>query len=144
MSKSSGKTRSSRTNNSQQAVVRRKLESALNQLTEDQRQLLADTIKYGLWGDTEYEFMENGQITTVPCDVYITNDARRGGNFSGRQISAMFRSIYSKLAPPSQNGAGEIIAHTSDWWGDGSGDVLFVREEYCKEIEEWGRNYKRK
>ena len=32
-------------------------------LTEEQQQLLKDTIRYGCWGDSDYEFLtENGDM----------------------------------------------------------------------------------
>ena len=107
-------------------------------LTEEQQQLLKDTINYGAWGDADYEFLtENGEIETVPMFGYCTNDAKRAGHFSGRKVSAMFRSIYRKLCNPS--GIGMIISHCTDWWEDGSGDMLFIRERFVDAFEEWAK-----
>lgn len=87
-------------------------------LTQDEQQLLKDTIRYGSWGDAPYNFLnENGEEDEEWADVYITNDAKEGGHFSGRQISAMFRSIYSKLCPSGKHKIGKYISHASDWWG---------------------------
>lgn len=107
-------------------------------LTEEQQQLLKDTIRYGLWGDADFDFLdENGNVETVEMMGYCTNDAKLAGNFNGRKISAMFRSIYSKLCP--QKGIGRYISHHSDWWGDGSGDMLFIRIGYYDTFEQWAR-----
>lgn len=107
-------------------------------LTDEQQQLLKDTIRYGCWGDSEFEFLdENGNGETLPMMGYCTNDAKLAGNFSGRKISAMFRSIYRKLCP--KNGIGRFISHHSDWWGDGSGDMLFIRTGYYDAFEQWAR-----
>lgn len=113
------------------------MKATIEQLTPDQQQLLKDTINYGFWGDCDYEFLdENGNQETVSCNGYCTNDAKRGGHFSGRQISNMFRSIYRKLCPTR---LGRVISHCSDWWGDGSGDMLFIRQEFINDFEEWAK-----
>lgn len=70
---------------------------------------------------------------------YCTNDAKKAGNFSGRKVSAMFRSIYKKLCPEFHYQIGRYISHCNDWWGDGSGDMLFIRSEYVDAFEEWAR-----
>lgn len=107
-------------------------------LTDEQQQVLKDAIRYGEWGDADYEFLdENGNIETVGMYGYCTNDAKLAGNFNGRKISAMFRSIYSKLCP--NNGVGRFISHHSDWWGNGSGDMLFIRTGYWQAFEQWAR-----
>lgn len=112
-------------------------------LTDEQQQLLKDTIRYGMWGDSEAEFLdENGNVEEdVPMMAYCTNDAKLAGNFKGRQISAMFRAIYNKLCPSvgvgSPKGIGKFISHHSDWWDDGSGDMLFIRTGYYQAFEQW-------
>lgn len=69
-------------------------------LTDEQQQLLKDTINKGGWGDGEYEFLRypaatgNDNTETVWMYGYCTNDAKLAGHFQGRQVSAMFRSIY--------------------------------------------------
>lgn len=108
----------------------------INLLTEEQQQLLKDTINFGSWGDGEGSFLdENGNYIESMMYGYITNDAKMAGHFSGRKISAMFRSIYRKCC--NEKGAGRVISHCSDWWGDGSGDVLFVKSEFVDMMEEW-------
>lgn len=118
----------------------------LSLLTNDEKQLLADTILKGGWGDCEMEFVnEDGETETAWCYGYCTNDAHKAGHFSGRKLSAMFRSLYKKVETKrfsSQSGAGEIICHCNDWWGDGSGDMLFIRDPFDNEANEWARNYK--
>lgn len=115
------------------------VKSIVSVLTEEQQQVLKDTIRYGYWGDDENTFLdEKGEVVGDCADVYITNDAKRGGHFTGRKIAGLFRSIYSKLCPAK--GTGKVISHCSDWWGDGSGDVLFIRSGYVLAFEEWARN----
>lgn len=111
-------------------------------LTEEQQQLLKDTIVYGTWGDTTETFInEEGERIESYCYGYITNDAKMAGNFSGRKVSAMFRSIYNKVCKDLHTGYGygEVISHCTDWWGDGTGDVLFIHTDWVDAFEAWAR-----
>ena len=109
-------------------------------LTEDEQQLLKDTIRYGGWGDSDMEFLDdNGKIETVSMYGYCTNDAHKAGHFKGRIVSSMFRSIYKKMCPANRNQIGRYISHCNDWWDDGSGDMLFIRTGYYQIFEEWAR-----
>lgn len=106
-------------------------------LSNDEQQLLKDTINRGFWGDTDNEFLdENGNVETESAYGYCTNDAADAGHFKGRAISTMFRSIFQKLCP---GGVGRYISHCSDWWGDGSGDMLFIRDEHRGAFKEWAK-----
>ena len=105
-------------------------------LTQREQQLLKDAIDCGFWGDGDYEFLnDKGEVEIDSMYGYCTNDAKNAGNFKGRVISAMFPSIYKKLCP--NNGLGRYISHCSDWWGDGSGDMLFIRKSYVEAFETW-------
>lgn len=107
-------------------------------LTDEQQQLLKDTINYGAWGDGDFNFLNaDGSWTTDTMYGYCTNDAKRAGHFSGRKVSAMFRSIYKKLC--NTDGIGMVISHCTDWWGDGSGDMLFIRGSFVDAFEEWAK-----
>lgn len=114
------------------------VELIVSVLTEEQQQLLKDTINYGAWGDGDFNFLNaDGSWTTDMMYGYCANDAKRAGHFSGRKVSAMFRSIYRKLCDPA--GIGMAISHCSDWWGDGSGDMLFIRVRFVDAFEEWAK-----
>lgn len=118
----------------------KQVEEIVSLLTDEEKQLLKDTIRYGSWGDSDNEFLtENGEIETVPMYGYCTNDAKLAGNFSGRKVSVMFRSMYKKLCPYHHNQIGRAISHCHDWWGDGTGDMLFIRSEYVDAFEKWAR-----
>lgn len=110
-------------------------------LTADEQQLLKDTIKHGYWGDAGAQFLNGpdtmADIVTDGAEVYITNDAKQGGHFSGPRVSAMFRSIYKKLCPALSNQVGAHLSHCNDWWDDGSGDVLMLREDENSAWREW-------
>ena len=126
--------------------------SELNEkLTVDQIQLIKDTINKGGWGDCTMEFEENGKVITTYCYIYCTNDAKNAGHFTGRKVSAMFRFIYKRLGIAQNNGWGQndVFGHVTDWWGDGSGDVFYIRAYeddtltgVClyEQFEEWARS----
>nr|DAZ11394.1 MAG TPA: Reverse gyrase zinc finger [Caudoviricetes sp.] len=116
------------------------VEQIVSVLTDDEKQLLKDTINEGGWGDADMEFLdENGNIETVSMYGYCTNDAHLAGHFKGRVVAAMFKAIYKKLCPACKNQVGRYISHCNDWWGDGSGDMLFIRTGYYRTFEEWAR-----
>lgn len=115
-----------------------KLVQLLESLNDNQKQLLKDTINHGWWGDGDYEFIINGEIKTLHMQGYITNDAKDAGHFSGRQVSAMFRSLYKNLCL-NKHGLGEYFSHATNWWGDGSGDVMFIRDDVSDFMEEWAK-----
>ena len=119
-----------------EALEQKKLEQLLAGLTNDQQTLLKDTINFGSWGDSDYEFLIDGKIETRSMYGYCTNDAKQGGHFSGRRVSAIFRSLYKKLGLNKQ-GLGEYFSHNSDWWGDGSGDMMFIRYDAVDFMEDW-------
>lgn len=109
-------------------------------LTPEEQQLLKDTFLFGGWGDTETEFLnEEGKTETVGAWGYCTNDAREGKHFAGRVVSTMFRSIYRKLCTANRNQIGAHLSHCNDWWGDGNGDMLFVRSAWNKAWMEWAK-----
>lgn len=109
-------------------------------LTPEEKQLLRDTITKGFWGNTDYEFLDdNGNAETTGSYGYCTNDAKLAGHFTGRKISSMFRSIYRKLCSGDGHEIGRVLSHCSDWWENGSGDMLFIREGYYEIFEEWAR-----
>lgn len=118
-----------------------KIEEIVSVLTPDEQQLLKDTINEGFWGDGDMEFLdENGNEETVGMYGYCTNDAKNAGHFSGRVVATMFRSIYKKLCAARSNNVGRYLSHCNDWWGDGSGDMIFIRSEHAELFEEWAKN----
>lgn len=83
--------------------------------TEKQIEALKDAWKYGSWGDCEIRFGNDDEDSWAlgAC----TNDIKRGGRFTGRQISG----IVSGISKVNNN----LVECISDWWGDGSGDMVF-------------------
>lgn len=114
------------------------IEELICTLTADEKQLLKDTIRHGAWGDTECDFLdENDNIISDGCYGYCTNDAHLAGHFRGRQVSRMFLSIYKKLCRKNGHTVGSWLTHYNDWWGDGSGDMLFIRHGFYHYFDEW-------
>lgn len=114
------------------------VEKLLVKLTDEQKQLLKDTINFGFWGNADMEFVEDKtEIKTLGSNGYCTNEAKKAGHFSGRKISAMFRSIYRKLS--IIGGMGEFLTHCSDWWGKGTGDMIFIRIDFVEAFEGWAK-----
>ena len=113
-----------------------KCEAIVASLSPDEKTILRDCIRCGAWGDTVETFLDaDGNKEEVNCYGYCTNDASEGGHFKGRKVSSLFRSLVSKLAP--LNGMGAVFSHASDWWGDGSGDMLFIRTGFYHLFEDW-------
>ena len=110
-------------------------------LTDEQKQILKDCINKGGWGDGDMEFLdEDENLETDMMYGYCTNDAKNAGHFSGRKVSGLFRGIYNRLCTKEHdNKVGRVLSHCTDWWGDGTGDMLFIREEYVDAFEEWAR-----
>jgi len=110
---------------------------------ENEIQVIKDAILYGGWGDSEVRF-GNDEEDAFGFG-YCTNDAKKGGHFVGRQISGLFSSISKKIEKFGIN----WMVHFPDWWGDGTGDMLFIR---CRQndddhsgpalyelVEDWAR-----
>ena len=110
---------------------------------ENEIQAIKDCIIYGSWGDSEVRF--NGETGDHFGFGYCTNDVKKGGHFTGRQISGLFSSISKKIEKFGIN----WMVHFPDWWGDGTGDMLFIR---CRQndddhsgsalyelVEDWAR-----
>lgn len=113
----------------------RDFRTEIARLTGEQQQVLKDCVNFGYWGGCDFEFQnEDGTFTVYPCSGYITNEAKKGGHFSGRKVSGLFRGIYARL-----RGAGEILTHASNWWEDGSGDALFIHGDYVDDFEKWAK-----
>lgn len=90
---------------------------------EKQIQAMKDAWRYGAWGDAEVNFGE------IDKDTYglgaCTNDIKKGVHFNGRQISGIVSGISKKIDETGTN----MVAYFPDWWGDGSGDMIFFNTE---------------
>lgn len=115
------------------------LEQILNNLSDEQKQLLADTIIYGGWGDSEVKFQDDEDYGYG----YVTNDAHKGGHFNRRELSRRFQDLFKALNLEGSKWAKctEEMAWFHDWWCDGSGSVLFIRSGLDGAFEKWARTY---
>ena len=87
--------------------------------TEKQIQAMKDAWKYGSWGDCDIMFYgdDHNSYAFGAC----TNDIKQGGHFSGRQISGILGGISRNIKNKNCN----LVENIPDWWGDGSGDMIF-------------------
>jgi len=83
-------------------------------------------VKKGFWGDCSQEFADK---KTYYAYGYFTNLNK------GKEWSGTLSGISKKIKSSGIN----IISMFSDWWQDGSGDMMFFNMELIdeKELEEW-------
>ena len=116
------------------------VEDIVKELTEKEKQLLKDTINYGFWDDTVEDFLnDNGKIEYVGCIGYCIDEAENAGRFKKNTIHRMFRSIYKKLCLADNHQIGKVISQNENWFGDNSGAMIFIRDEYAIPFEEWAK-----
>lgn len=130
----------SKAENAQQLSIQQ-VEEIVSVLKPIQQQLLKDVILYGSWGDGDMSFLnDNGEIETDYMFGYFTDyDKRAKNEITGRARGAQFRSIYKKLCSECKNQIGRWISHCNDWWGDGTGNMLFIRGNAVQAFEEWAK-----
>ena len=87
--------------------------------TEKQIQAMKDAWKYGQWGDCEITFY--GSFDEAYAYGACTNDIKKGGHFTGRQVSGILGGISKNIKNKNCN----LVENIPDWWGDGSGDMIF-------------------
>lgn len=119
----------------------RTLAQIVGNLDNDQRQLLVDTINHGGWGDTDTFF--KGEKEPVRVYGYITDLAHKGNHFERRSLSNRFKELFKALGLKgnSKSKASDVMQWIYDWWEDGSGSILLVREELTGDLEKWAKNY---
>ena len=112
----------------------------LANLNDEQKQLLADTINHGAWGDAEVEFDNN---VIAYGYGYITDLAYKGNHFERKTLSNRFRSLFKALGlnGDKYEKRNNEMKWMYDWWGDGTGSILFIHEDICDEFEKWAREY---
>lgn len=121
--------------------------STLEALTAEQQQLLKEIIRYGSMGDTDYEFYQDGHVTTKHAWFYTTNCMYDKSPFTSRKRSAMLNAIYNKLCTKffdgymgsGKSGVGQYMSHHKNWWGKGTGSVLFFEYDNCDILDEWAK-----
>ena len=111
----------------------------ISSLNEGQRQLLADTINHGGWGNCDTYF--KGEYAYAYG--YITDQAHLGGHFERRPLSNRFRSLFKALGLNGDKKSKDSaeMQWIYDWWEDGTGSVLFIRDCLVRDFEDWAKNY---
>ena len=101
--------------------------------TPEEIQAVRDAWNYGLWGDAEVGFADKDEYGIGAC----TNDIHLAGNFKGREVTNICRKIANRIWKQGL----DWISHFNDWWGDGSGDMLFISGEVGSwdELREWAK-----
>ena len=99
--------------------------------------LLKETFKQGEWGDTTMNFYIDGKKEEVGAYGFCTNDVTIP-SFSGRKKSAAYKKIYT-LLDCDNNGIGQFVTHESDFWNDGSGDMLFIKDDDYTDVMKWAQ-----
>lgn len=106
--------------------------------TEKQIQVIKDIIIYGEWGDCDMEFGDN----TI-CNHafgYFTN-LKDKGKYKGKELSGICSGISKKIKENNY----KVIAMASDWWGDGTGDMMFLNMDLLcikdsSELDKWAKD----
>ena len=91
----------------------------LSNLNDEQKQLFADTINHGAWGDTDTIF--KGEKEPVTVFGYITDLAYQGNHFERKSLSNRFKDLFKALGLEG-NGhekQSDTMQWMYDWWGDG-------------------------
>jgi hypothetical protein len=116
------------------------LNEILANLNEEQKQLLADTINHGAWGDADVFYGNNENAYGYG---YITDLAYKGNHFERKSLSNRFRSLFKALGLEGNkwNKQSDEMCWMYDWWGDGTGSILFIHESLSTEFEEWAKGY---
>lgn len=119
----------------------RTTEQILENLSDDQKQLLADTIVHGAWGDTDTFF--EGEKESVRVYGYITDLAYKGNHFERKTLSNKFKSLFKALGlkGDERSKVCDMMQWIYDWWEDGSGSILLIREDITDSLEKWAKEY---
>ena len=118
----------------------RTIEEITAPLTDEQKLLLADVIRHGCWGDCEETF-DDGE--TARCMGFITDDAYQGNHFPRKSIPSRLKSLYKALGleGSSRRKSSAEMVWIYDWWEDGSGSILLVREPLDDDLDKWATDY---
>ncbi len=114
----------------------------LEALNDEQKQLLADTINHGVWGDCD-AFIDGKNVW---ANGYITDLAYHGEHFVRKELSIRFQDLFKALGLKgnSKEKQSDSMLWIYDWWEDGSGSILLIPETLAAELEAWAREYNKK
>jgi hypothetical protein len=99
-----------------------KIEEAFSIFNEKQIEAIKLIVREGFWGDCEQEFADK---KTYYAHGYYTNMSK------GKQFSGLMSGVSKTLKTSGTN----LISMCSDWWQDGSGDMMFLNMDLIDETE---------
>jgi len=102
------------------------LEEGFAMFNEKQIEAIKLIIRKGLWGDCDKEFADK---KTYYAHGYETNMGK------GKEFSGLMSGVSKTLKLSGTN----LISMCSDFWGDGSGDMMFFNMDLIdeNELENW-------
>lgn len=105
-----------------------KIEEAFSMFNENQIEAIKLIVRKGFWGDCDMTFDDE---KTYHAYGYFTNMGK------GKQYSGTMSGISKTLKASNTN----LISMCSDWWQDGSGDMMFFNMELIDsiELENWAK-----
>ncbi len=105
-----------------------KIEEAFSIFNDNQIEAIKLIVRKGFWGDCSQEFADK---KTYYAHGYYTNMSK------GKEFSGLMSGISKTLKASTTN----LISMCSDWWGDGSGDMMFFNMELIdeKELQNWAK-----
>lgn len=123
-------------------VVSQTVAEIVSVLTDDERVLLKDVIRYGYDCDTIERFLDSsGKTELDDCSAFMTTGWHIGCHFRGTRVCNMYRSIYRKLC--NKEGVGAYVSHIRNWHSDGrKTGVICIRAGYADAFERWAATMK--
>lgn len=105
-----------------------KIAEGFAMFNEKQIEAIKLIIRNGFWGDCDQDFADK---KTYYAHGYSTN-MNKGKEWSG---------ILSGISKTLKSSGTNLISMCSDWWQDGSGDMMFFNMELIdeKELENWAQ-----
>ncbi len=105
------------------------IQDSFAMFNESQTEAIKLIIRKGFWGDCDQDFADEKNYY---AHGYFTN-MNKGKEWSGK-LSGISKTLKSSGT--------NLISMWSDWWGDGSGDMIFFNMELIdeKELENWANN----
>lgn len=93
---------------------------------EKQIEAIKLIVRKGFWGDCDQEFPDK---KTYYAHGYFTN-MNKGKEFSG---------LMSGISKTLKSSGTNLISMCSDWWQDGSGDMMFFNMEIIDDeaLQQW-------
>ena len=111
-----------------ETMTKTKIDEQFAIFNESQIEAIKLIFNKGFWGDCDQDFADKKNYY---AHGYFTNMNK------GKEWSGKLSGISKTLKASGTN----LISMCSDWWGDGSGDMMFFNMELIdeKELENWAK-----